>query len=262
MSRVIVITSGKGGVGKTSITLGIGRCLGSMGFKTVLMDTDIGLNNLDVLMNVEEKIIFDIADVVRGRCRPRQALVEDSESDNLYIMPSVQGYKKSEISGQNIKAVIAGLNSFEYILIDCPAGIELGFHRAVSAASEAIVVTTPHISAIKDAGKVITLLDNYSIPSGLVINRARGDMVLDGDMASPEDIQAALGIPLVGVIPENDDINGLSATGTVLRKDGTGGKAIEMLCRNIVYGTNNVYDITCGYKGLFGGIKRALRKHI
>lgn len=262
MSRVIVVTSGKGGVGKTSLTLGIGRCLAAMGCKTVLMDTDIGLNNLDVLMNVEDKIIFDIADVVAGRCRPKQALVEDAENENLFVLPSVHGYKKSEISGQNLKAVIAGLSGFEYVLIDCPAGIELGFHRAVAAANEALVVTTPHISAIKDAGKVIGLLGSYSLPAGLILNRVRGDMVIDGDMASPEEIRSALGIPLIGVIPENDEINGLSATGERLKKDGTGRKSLEMLCRNIVYGTENVYDITSGYKGLFGGIKRALKKHL
>lgn len=262
MARVIVVTSGKGGVGKTSLTLSMGRGLASMGCKVVLLDTDIGLNNLDVLMNVEDKITFDISDVIAGRCRPKQALLEDSQEENLMVMPSVHGYKKSEITGQNLKAVINSLSGLDYVLIDCPAGIELGFHRAVGAASEAVVVTTPHISAIKDAGKVIGLLAGYRLPVGLIVNRVRGDMVVDGEMASPEDIKEALGVPLVGVVPENDEINGLSSSGDRLKRGGEGRKAIEMLCRNVIYGTQNVYDITDGYKGLFGGIKRALKKHL
>lgn len=262
MSRVIVITSGKGGVGKTSITLGIGRCLAAMGYKTLLLDTDMGLNNLDVLMNVEDKIVFDISDVAENRCRPRQALVEDPAGENLMILPSVRGYRKNEISGQMLRAVINSLSGFEYVLIDCPAGIELGFHRAVSAASEALVVTTPHISAVKDAGKVIGLLGSYRIDARLIVNRVRGDMVLDGEMASPDDIRSALGIPLCGIVPENDEINGLSASGEKLRSGGNGSRAMEILCRNIVYGTENLYDFTAGYKGIFGGIKRALKKHL
>ena len=262
MARVIVVTSGKGGVGKTSLTLSMGRGLAEAGYKVVLIDTDIGLNNLDVLMNVEEKITFDISDVVSGRCRPKQALIEDAVQENLFVMPSVHGYKKSEITGQSLKAVVNSLSSFDYVVIDCPAGIELGFHRAVASASEAIVVTTPHISAIKDAGKVIGLLTGYRLPVGLVLNRVRGDMVVDGEMASPEEIRQALGVPFVGVVPENDEINGLSASGEALKKNGEGKRAMEILCRNIVYGTHEVYDITDGYKGLFGGIKRALKKHL
>ena len=262
VTRVIVVTSGKGGVGKTSLTLSIGRGLAAMGFRVVLMDTDIGLNNMDVLMNVENKITFDIADVISGKCRPRQALVEDEIAEGLFVMPSVHGYKRAEISGQNLKSVISSLTGFDYALIDCPAGIELGFHRAVAAASEALVVTTPHVSAVRDASKVIGLLGGYRLPVGLIINRVRGDMVVDGEMASPEDIRDAMGVPLVGVIPENDEINGLSGSGERLKKGGSGSKAVEMLCRNIVYGTNNVYDVSDGFKGLFGGIKRYFKKHL
>ena len=262
MSRVIVITSGKGGVGKTSVTLGIGRGLSAMGCKTLLIDTDMGLNNLDVLMNVEDRIVFDISDVADARCRPKQALVEDPECENLMVLPSVRVYRNSDISGQTLRSVINSLRGFEYVLIDCPAGIELGFHRAVSAASEALVVTTPHISAVKDAGKVIGILGTYKIEARLVVNRVRGDMVLDGEMASPDDIRRALGIPLCGVIPENDEINGLSANGERPRSGGNGSRAFEMLCRNIVYGTSDIFDFTAGYKGIFGGIKRALKKHL
>lgn len=262
MSRVIVITSGKGGVGKTSITLGIGRCLAAMGYKTLLIDTDMGLNNLDVLMNVEDKIVFDISDVTENRCRPRQALVGDDDNENLMILPSVRGYRKTEISGQMLRAVINSLSGFEYVLIDCPAGVELGFHRAVSAANEALVVTTPHISAVKDAGKVIGIISSYRMDARLIVNRVRGDMVLDGEMASPEEVRRVLGVPLCGVVPENDEINGLSASGEKLSRGGSGNKAMEILCRNIVYGTETVYDFTAGYKGLFGGLKRALKKHL
>ena len=238
MSRVIVITSGKGGVGKTSVTLGIGRGLSAMGYKTLLIDTDMGLNNLDVLMNVEDKIVFDISDV------------------------AVRGYRKNEVSGQMLRAIINSLQGFDYTLIDCPAGIELGFHRAVSAASEALVVTTPHISAVKDAGKVIGILGTYKIDARLIVNRVRGDMVLDGEMASPDDIRQALGIPLCGIIPENDEINALSANGEKPKSGGNGSKAFSLLCHNIVYGTSDMYDYTAGYKGIFGGIKRALKKHL
>ena len=262
MSRVIVITSGKGGVGKTSVTLGIGRGLSAMGYKTLLIDTDMGLNNLDVLMNVEDKIVFDISDVADARCRPRQALVEDPDCENLMILPSVRGYRKNEVSGQMLRAIINSLQGFDYTLIDCPAGIELGFHRAVSAASEALVVTTPHISAVKDAGKVIGILGTYKIDARLIVNRVRGDMVLDGEMASPDDIRQALGIPLCGIIPENDEINALSANGEKPKSGGNGSKAFSLLCHNIVYGTSDMYDYTAGYKGIFGGRKRALKKHL
>ena len=188
MARKIVLTSGKGGVGKTTICANLGIQLAKLGFRVVLLDVDIGLNNLDVVMNIEDRIVFDITDVIMGRCRPKQALVQDKNISSLYVMPSFSAYNKTNILGEHIKNVIDQLDSsFDYILIDCPAGVEAGFHRAVFPANEAIIVVTPHLSSIRDADKVIGLLNDYDISyKGLVVNRVRGDLLLNGQLMTVE----------------------------------------------------------------------------
>ena len=185
MARVIVVTSGKGGVGKTTVTAGLGRALATKGKRVVLMDADLGLNNLDVVMDAESRVVYDILDVVENRCRPRQALVEDLVAPGLFIMPGASYDDGDKISGQNLRAIVNSLSqSFDYIFIDCPAGIEVGFHRAVSAADEALVVTTPHVSALRDADKVVAIIKSYKIKASLVVNRARGDMILGQEQLS------------------------------------------------------------------------------
>ena len=203
MARKIVLTSGKGGVGKTTICANLGVQLASLGFRTVLVDVDIGLNNLDVVMGLEKKVVFDITDVIMGKCRAKQALIEDDRFQNLFLLPSSHYSGKAKILGEHVRSVLNMLDSsFDYILIDCPAGVDAGFHRAVFSANEAIVVVTPHLSSLRDASKVIGLLSEYDITSkGLVINRMRGDLLANGEMLRVEDVVRAMHIPLYGVIP-------------------------------------------------------------
>ncbi len=264
MARSIVVTSGKGGVGKTTLTANLGRSLAAIGQRVVLLDTDIGLNNLDVLMDVENKVVYDLIDVIENRCRPKQALIEDAFVRGLFVLPSAHSYDKSLINGQNIRAVIKTLSlTFDYILVDCPAGIETGFHRAVQACDEAVVVTTPHISSIRDADKVINLLKSYRIEKiGSVVNRARGDLILSSEMVSPQDVGKLLKVPVYGALPEDDTINLLSNVGVPVSRKSEGWDALEMLARNLHYGTSEIYDVTKKYRGFLGGIKRSLRRGV
>ncbi|MCL2061969.1 MAG: septum site-determining protein MinD [Firmicutes bacterium] len=263
MARSIVITSGKGGVGKSTLTANLGRSLAGLGQRVVLIDTDIGLNNLDVIMDIEKKIVYDLIDVIQNRCRPRQALIEDKVK-NLYVMPSAHGYDQGQISGQHLRALINVLmQSFDYVLVDCPAGIEAGFHRAVTAANEAIVVTTPHISAIRDADKVIGLLKSYQKKHiYAVVNRARGDLIVSSEMVDYADVCQILKIAPVGVIPEDDAVNVLSNLGLTVNPKSAGFKAFEILARNVHFGSNVIFDVTKRYKGFLGGLRRKLRKGI
>lgn len=262
MARKIVLTSGKGGVGKTTVCANLGIYLAKLGFRVVLIDTDIGLNNLDVVMGVENQVIFDISDVINGRCRAKQALVQDKNISSLYILPSVQSYKVN-IEGEDIKGVIDSLDGgFDYILIDCPAGVENGFHRAVFPANEALIVVTPHLSSIRDADKIIGLLDEYSIEfKGLVINRMRGDLLLSGQMMTIDNIVKALNLPLVGVIPEDDAIGSSCSVGVRLQSIESA-RAFTLLSENIHNGSKKIFDCTYKYRGLFGYIKRNIKKRV
>lgn len=202
--RKLVITSGKGGVGKTTVTALLGRKLSLMGYKVVLVDGDVGLNNLDVVMGIENKVVYDISDVLDGRCRLSQALVLDGESGAM-ILPSSS--RKLQVSPQAFRGVIDSMNGIDFVLIDCPAGIDEGFHRAVSSAEECIVVTTPSASAIRDADKVRSLLGSYHLGDvSLVVNRVRYDMVKRGEMLSPNEIGNLLHLPLIGIVPEDDHV--------------------------------------------------------
>ena len=262
MSRIIVITSGKGGVGKTTVCANIGYALALKGKKVLMLDGDFGLNNLDVVMGVENKSVFDILDVVNDRCRPRQALVEDFFVNGLYVLPSNHTYLSHDVDYEKVKKVIDDLSeNFDFILLDCPAGIEGGFHRVVSCASEAIVVTTPHLSALRDADKVIGLLKNYNIDTpSLVVNRVRGDMILDGDMIDINTIKEYLNIRLIGILPDDDNVVfQLNYSGT-LNKESDIYKSFAMIADNIVNDKEVLFDCTKKYKGLLGGIKKSLRR--
>lgn len=261
MARKIVVTSGKGGVGKTTVCANLGVYLSRLGFRVVLLDLDIGLNNLDVIMNLERHVIFDITDVVSGKCRVRQALVQSQDYPSLYLLPSSHTYEASKITGEHIKNVIDIIDhSFDYILIDCPAGVENGFHRAVFPAEEALIVVTPHLSSIRDADKVSGLLNEYKIESkGLVINRMRGDLLLSGEMLNIESIVKAMNIPLVGVIPEDDCVSKMSSYGRIMT-DGESVRAFTLLSENIHNGCKKIYDCTYKYRGLMGYLKRNLKK--
>ncbi len=208
MGEVIVITSGKGGVGKTTTTANIGTGLSIMGKKVVLIDTDIGLRNLDVVMGLENRIVYDLVDVVEGSCRIKQALIKDKRYDGLFLLPAAQTRDKSAVSPeQMIKLCNELKEEFDYIIIDCPAGIEQGFKNAIAGANRAIVVTTPEVSAVRDADRIIGLLEANELRNPkLLINRVRIDMVKRGDMMNIDDIIDILAIDLIGVIPDDEKI--------------------------------------------------------
>ena len=207
-ARVIVITSGKGGVGKTTTTANIGAALADKGHKVLLIDTDIGLRNLDVVMGLENRIVYDLIDVIEGRCRVSQALIKDKRCPNLVLLPAAQIRDKNDVNTDQMKELIYSLkDSFDYILIDCPAGIEQGFKNAIAAADEAIVVTTPEVSATRDADRIIGLLEAAGIKNPrLVINRLRIDMVKDKNMLGVEDILEILAVKLLGVVPDDENV--------------------------------------------------------
>ena len=207
-ARVIVITSGKGGVGKTTTTANIGAALADKGHKVLLIDTDIGLRNLDVVMGLENRIVYDLIDVIEGRCRVSQALIKDKRCPNLVLLPAAQIRDKNDINTDQMKELIFSLKeSFDYILIDCPAGIEQGFKNAIAAADEAIVVTTPEVSATRDADRIIGLLEAAGIKSPrIVVNRLRIDMVKEKNMLSVEDILDILAVKLLGVVPDDENV--------------------------------------------------------
>ena len=207
-ARVIVITSGKGGVGKTTTTANIGAALADKGHKVLLIDTDIGLRNLDVVMGLENRIVYDLIDVIEGRCRVSQALIKDKRCQNLVLLPAAQIRDKNDVNTEQMKELIFSLKeSFDYILIDCPAGIEQGFKNAIAAADEAVVVTTPEVSATRDADRIIGLLEAAGIKSPrIVVNRLRIDMVKDKNMLSVEDILDILAVKLLGVVPDDETV--------------------------------------------------------
>jgi septum site-determining protein MinD len=206
-ARRIVLTSGKGGVGKTTTTANLGAVLAKRGHRVTLVDADIGLRNLDLVLGVEKRIVFDLVEVVEGRCQLRQALIKDKRLENLSILPAAQTRDKTAISELQMANVVQELAELcDFVLIDCPAGIEHGFRNAIAGASEAIVVTTPEVSAIRDADRVIGKLHERGLPVRLIVNRLRPEMVRSGDMLSVEDVTDILSAELLGIIPEDDEV--------------------------------------------------------
>ena len=207
-SEVIVVTSGKGGVGKTTTSANVGTGLAKAGCKVCLIDTDIGLRNLDVVMGLENRIVYNLVDVVEGNCRIKQALIRDKRHPGLYLMSSAQTRDKTAVTpGQMIKVIDHLREQFDYIILDCPAGIEQGFQNAIAGADRALVVTTPEVSAIRDADRIIGLLEaNGFKQMDLIINRLRMDMVRRGDMMSADDVVDILAIPLIGIIPDDENV--------------------------------------------------------
>ena len=259
MSRRIVITSGKGGVGKTTVTANLGIALSSLGLRVALLDTDFGLNNLDVVVNIENQIVFDLIDVLENRCRIKQAVIESPLNANLFIIPCTHSTVKNGIGSQSLKLSLERLeDSFDYILLDCPGGIDAGFHRAVSIASEALIVTTPHITSIRDADKVTSILKSYKLPTYAVINRMRGDLVLNGQMYSKEDISNILKVDVIGIIPDDD----LVLSGVVELSYSSSYKAFSLFAQSLIKGKGKVYDYLSKYTGLFGSIRKELKKRL
>jgi septum site-determining protein MinD len=206
-ARRIVLTSGKGGVGKTTTTANVGAALALRGQRVVLVDADIGLRNLDLVLGVEKRIVFDIVEVVEGRCQLRQALIKDKRFESLAILPAAQTRDKTAVSELQFAKVIEDIAATcDYVLIDCPAGIEHGFRNAIAGAAEAIVVTTPEVSAIRDADRVIGKLRERGLPVRLIVNRIRPEMVRSGDMMSVDDVCDILSAELLGMVPDDEEI--------------------------------------------------------
>lgn len=239
MGEAIVITSGKGGVGKTTSTANIGTALALSGKKVCLVDTDIGLRNLDVVMGLEQRILYDLVDVIEGHCRLKQALIKDKRFDSLTLLPAAQTKDKNAVEPHQVKAIIDELKKdYDYVLIDCPAGIEQGFRNAVAGADHAIVVTTPEISAVRDADRIIGLLEaerHISSPK-LVINRIRNHMMKSGDMLDVEEIVSILAIDLLGIVPDDDNVIKSANHGEpiALNPNTSGGLAYRNISRRIL----------------------------
>ena len=208
MGEVIVVTSGKGGVGKTTTTANLGTGLAMEGKKVVLIDTDIGLRNLDVVMGLENRIVYNLVDVIENNCRIKQALIKDKRHQNLYLLPSAQTKDKTAVSPEQMKKLADELrNEYDYIIMDCPAGIEQGFQNAIAGADKALVVTTPEVSAIRDADRIIGLLEASDLRDiHLIINRLRPDMIARGDMMSVDDVLEILAVDLIGAILDDEQI--------------------------------------------------------
>lgn len=227
MGEVIVITSGKGGVGKTTTAANIGTGLAMLDKRTVVVDTDIGLRNLDVILGLENRIVYNLVDVINGNCRLKQALIKDKRHPELFLLPSAQTKDKSAVSPeQMIKLTEELREEFDFVLLDCPAGIEQGFANAVAGANKAIVVTTPEVSAIRDADRIIGLLEAQDLRDiSLVINRIRPDMVKRGEMMSVDDVQEILAVPLLGILPDDEQVVIATNQGEAIA--GSGSKAGE-----------------------------------
>ena len=237
MGKVIVITSGKGGVGKTTTTANIGIGLSRLGKKVIVIDTDLGLRNLDVVMGLENRIVYNLVDVIEGSCRLKQALIKDKRFPELYLLPSAQTKDKTSVSPEQMKKLIEDLkNEFDYILLDCPAGIEQGFQNAIAGADRSIIVTTPEVSAIRDADRIIGLLEAKGIKqNSLLIHRLRVDMVRRGDMMSVEDVTEILAIDLLGVIPDDEKVVIATNQGEpVVGEDSPSGQAYDKVCRRLL----------------------------
>ena len=237
MGEIIVVTSGKGGVGKTTTTANIGAGLAKLSKKVLVIDTDLGLRNLDVVMGLENRIVYNLVDVIEGKCRLKQAAIKDKRYEGLYLLPSAQTKDKSAISPEQMRKLTAELrDEYDYVLLDCPAGIEQGFQNAVAGADKAIVVTTPEVSAIRDADRIIGLLETQQLRNlELVINRIRIDMVKRGDMMSVDDVTEILPIHLLGAIPDDEQVVVATNQGEpVIDQDCLSGKAYMNICRRII----------------------------
>ena len=253
MSEVIVVTSGKGGVGKTTTSANVGTGLAKLNKKVVLIDTDIGLRNLDVVMGLENRIVYNLVDVVEGNCRIKQALIKDKRYPNLYLLPSAQTRDKTSVTPEQMQKLIEELKEeFDYILLDCPAGIEQGFKNAIAGADRALVVTTPEVSAIRDADRIIGLLEANEIKkSDLIVNRIRMDMVKKGDMMSIDDVVDILSISLIGAVPDDENIVISTNQGEPLvGSDTMAGKAYMNICRRITGEEVPMLDLN-GKSGFF-----------
>lgn len=237
MGEVIVVTSGKGGVGKTTTTANIGTGLSMLNKKVVLIDTDIGLRNLDVVLGLENRIVYNLVDAIEGKCKLKQAMIKDKDNENLYLIAAAQQRDKTSVTPEQMKKLTEELKQeYDYIIVDCPAGIEQGFQNAIAGADKAIVVTTPEVSAVRDADRIIGLLEANEIKeTKLVVNRLRPDMVKRGDMMSADDVVDLLAVDLLGIVPDDENVVIATNRGEPLVGDtkSLAGQAYMNICRRL-----------------------------
>ncbi|KGR74434.1 septum site-determining protein MinD [Ureibacillus sinduriensis] len=256
MGVAIVITSGKGGVGKTTTTANLGTALALQGKKVCLVDTDIGLRNLDLVLGLDNRIIYDLVDVVEGRCKIHQALVKDKRVDEkLFLLPAAQTTDKNAVTPEQMKSLIDELKrEYDFVLIDCPAGIEQGYKNAVAGADRAIVVTTPEISAVRDADRIIGLLEQESIePPKLIINRIRKDLMKNGDSLDINEITTHLSIDLLGIVIDSEDVISSSNKGEPIVMDPNSKASLgyRNIARRILGESVPLMSIEDNSKGMF-----------
>ena len=265
MTRVVVLTSGKGGVGKTTCTANLGMALAQQGQRIAVIDADFGLRNLDLLLGLENRIVYTALDVLAGDCRLGQALVKDKRQPNLALLPAAQNRSKEAITPELMAELVAKLKAakFDFVFIDCPAGIEGGFRNAIAAAKEAIVVTTPEISAVRDADRVIGLLEANDIKTKrLLINRLKPAMVQEDQMMSVQDVQDILAIPLLGVIPDDERVIVSTNKGEPLvleKKLSLAGVAFSNIARRLLGEKVSFLDLTAPHDDLFSRFRRLFR---
>jgi septum site-determining protein MinD len=263
-TRVITVTSGKGGVGKTTTTANLGVALAKLGKRVVVVDTDIGLRNLDVVMGLQNRIVYDVVDLIEGRCRVRQALIRDRFEEELYLLPAAQSRDKTAVSPADMLRVIEGLRGeCDFILIDSPAGIELGFRNAVAPADEFVLVTTPDPSSIQDVDRVLGILEAEGHQAlHLVINRMRPDLVRRQEMMSPEEILKTLAIDLLGVMPETEEVLVANGKGTPAAHDSStlAGKTYLNMARRLIGERVSLLSLADGKRGLWQRLTRRGRR--
>lgn len=261
MGRKIVITSGKGGVGKTTVVAGVSRALASLNYSVCVVDGDIGLNNLDLAMNVENKVVYDLVDCMQGKCRIKQAIIKDDYLDMLYTLPAGKNFPNNIVVG--FESVVEKLASiFDFVLVDSPAGLDDGFCRAVSSCCEALVVVTPHISSIRDANKTLIKLSGAShiLSTNIVVNRIRGDLVAGGQMMSQTDIAKLLNCNCLGVVPESDNYNITSSIDFVSNSRELINQSFKILAKNLADNSKLELDYLSRYTGILGFFRRKLKK--
>ncbi|MEL6225200.1 MAG: septum site-determining protein MinD [Cyanobacteria bacterium J06626_14] len=264
MSRVIVITSGKGGVGKTTCTANLGMALAQRGHTVAVIDADFGLRNLDLLLGLENRIVYTAVEVISGECRLEQALVKDKRQPNLVLLPAAQNRTKDAVNPDQMKELVKSLTEkFEYVLLDSPAGIEMGFQNAIAGATESIIVTTPEVAAVRDADRVIGLLEANEVKNlHLVVNRLKAGMVQEDMMMSVQDVQEILAIPLLGVIPDDERVIVSTNRGEPLilsENLSLAGIAFSNIVRRIEGEKVPFLDLTAAHDDIFTRIRRMFR---
>ena len=258
MGEVIVVTSGKGGVGKTTTTANIGTGLAKLNKKVVLIDTDIGLRNLDVVMGLENRIVYNLVDVIEGNCKIKQALIRDKRYETLFLLPAAQTKDKTSVTPEQMQKLTEELKQdYDYIILDCPAGIEQGFKNAIAGADRALVVTTPEVSAVRDADRIIGLLEANEIKkTQLIVNRLRADMVKRHEMMSADDVIDILAVELIGQVPDDENIVIATNNGEPLVGDSSlAGQAYMNICRRVTGEQVPFLDLDAK-KGIFGWFKK------